>query len=151
MGHHQSPSNSTEHDDHDLVADRLAAELGLEDIIKFSASRRAAAETQFDDEIALYRQLEMFDDAIKTIDDHDTAEILSHAIDRGLLRIESLSAQTAQDDRRAALALSDTGELPPRSEVQKLMDHPILQAFIQSYLLKKAGMVASRRILLPKV
>lgn len=121
MGQQSSSSNMTEHRNSDPETDRIIAQLWLEDIDEISAARNRRPETRFDEEIALSRQQEFLEDVFLTGDDHNAAEALSHDIDPGFLRADSIFEQV---NRRVALVPSNTGQPPLPSEAWRFKDHP---------------------------
>lgn len=115
--------------DLDMQTSKLIAELTLRDISEIGQSRKGKARADAppsDEEVAFRMQCEYWENIIRDINDHLMARSLNEAIeaDRPILNALSIMEQAAEDDRRAALALSGGGELPPPSEAQRLVEDP---------------------------
>ncbi|KAF5378618.1 hypothetical protein D9615_007185 [Tricholomella constricta] len=121
-------SHNIQHD-LDFATSKLIAELTLHDIAEISSSRKGKARADAplsDEEIAFRMQRESWENAMREMADHTMARSLNDAIESDHLFLNALSIaeQAAEDDRRAALALSDGQELPPPSNAQRLLEDP---------------------------
>ena len=134
MSPHSSTRQSTEYGGRDAATLKAIAEIALKDMKDISdvldkVERQAPLS---DEELAFLVQHDLYQNTIQTIDDNSIARELSNASDRGFRRIQAILEQAAQDDKRAAEIMAETGKLPPLSEAQRLLHHPIFQQFVNS-------------------
>ncbi|KAG6847629.1 hypothetical protein H0H93_006957 [Arthromyces matolae] len=121
------PHHVLEFDDLDIATSRLIAKLMLEDIAEIDARHKgkARADTPLSDqELALREQRQYWENSLRLIDDHVMAKSMNDAMttDHRFIRAVTVAEQAAQDDRRAALALSNGGHLPPQSNAQRSVE-----------------------------
>ncbi|KAG5352511.1 hypothetical protein C0989_001996 [Termitomyces sp. Mn162] len=127
-------------DDLDAVTSRLIAELMLQDIAEISMKRKGKARFDAplsDEELAFRMQRELWENTVRAVNDYAMAKSLNDAIDTDhrYLRTLSITEQAAEDDRQAALALSNGGQLPPQSDAQRLMEDPSFSDISEPYVL----------------
>lgn len=127
-------------DDLDAATSKLIIELLLQDITEISARRKGKARIDAplsDEELAFRMQHESWESTVRTINDHTMAMSLNDAIgtDHRFLSVLAITERAAEDDRRAALALSNGGELPPPSNAQRLVQDPSFSGLSESYVL----------------
>ncbi|KAG6871959.1 hypothetical protein C0995_014470 [Termitomyces sp. Mi166 len=118
-----------EPDDLDAATSRLIVQLLLQDIAEINARRKGKARVDAplsDEELAFRMQREFWENTVRTVNDYAMAKSLNDAIDTDyrFLRALSIQEQAAEDDRRAALALSNGRQLPPQSDAQRLVENP---------------------------
>jgi len=121
------PTNPS--DVEDLETSRLIAQLTLDDITRIDFSRKGKAREDApltDEELAFRVQRECWEGILHALNDREIAEGLAAAMenDRPCLDVLTAVEQAAQDDRRAALALSEDRPLPSVSEAQRMMEDP---------------------------
>ena len=120
-------------DAEDLETSRLIAQLTLDDITRIDLSRKGKAREDAsltDEELAFLMQRGYWEGIMRALEDRQIAEGLAAAmeVDRSCLRVLAVVEQAAQDDRCAALALSENRPLPSVSEAQRMMEDPIFFA-----------------------
>ncbi|KAF8063958.1 hypothetical protein FPV67DRAFT_1628838 [Lyophyllum atratum] len=119
--------------DLDVQTSMLIAQLTLQDISEISRSRKGKARADAplsDEEVAIRMQREYGEDIVRYANDRLMARSLHDAIevDRPILNALSIVERAAEDDHRAAVALSNGEALPPPSNAQRLVEDP---AFFQ--------------------
>ncbi|KAG6910456.1 hypothetical protein DXG01_010381 [Tephrocybe rancida] len=145
-----------EPDELDAATARLIAQLLLQDIADISQTRKGKARADAplsDEELAFRIQSEIWENAARTASDHAMARSLNTAIDSDyrVLRAASIAEQAAEDDRRAAEALHNGGQLPPLSDAQRLVEDPSFSALADPEpVAKENAHASSSKIVMPQ-